>query len=967
MPRSKSKTNRANPVRAGRATPSRSYTDEWPLTEIFYVSLFFFLYASLTLWRPLTHPEEIPCWFAKLDFSIHYAFKTYWVNSLKALNPALWNPYVTTGIPFPAHPSVGAFSPFNLLHLVFSPPFAFTLQNLAHVWLAAFGMYVLMKALNCRWEASVLAGLAFGFQGYFFLHNSLGLLPLWWAACWIPWVLYFLQTAVAQNKFHRILAASACASLSFFEGYPQITLYTIMLSCLFIFYSWASRSSSFWKMLSMSLLFVAGFLALAACQLLPASEFVRLSNRSGWGYQEIMIEYLRPSDWLCFLNPFHLCDPNLGHEPGFWGNKALEEMTNYIGLAPFFLFVIGSFLWGKLHRLHGWFTGMAVLFWLLAMGESTIFTKYLFLAFCKFVPTLSQHRNIGRMAVIATFCMAVVAGLALDWVIRRFLAPRKNGTTTEKKRSPTFLYWLAPALIALTAANLWVIANPFWSSTRNWYADTTKVFPRPFIDRVLDDKAYPRIQPADYTNSNILFKVAQLRSSDMTFVKEAGWIQQTYFDNEDTPITDLAAMKYACCLPSPRSNRWKEVEPEGHFVNEKAYPRAFLVGGARLASSAQEALAMILNGRVDPQKEVLLEHSPIPFEGKPAFLGAAEITRYEDNRVDLHFSAPQSCYLLLSDTFFPGWKASLNTKTVPIFRADAAFRAVYIPSAGEHHVEMVYRPIWLYTGVAVSFPAWVLLVYFWIRKRDKSLNQFMALALRIQAARNKVISKKWFGRKRSGTSSFFFHWVFPSLFLFAVLLAAQGIRVALKPSSTPTKTAPAASSIQAPPPGASASKPNADLPSTDKGEHPRMTLSLEFNGIKSKWGYSGWAVDGGANPSVNKGIMGGDLVINGQVYRKGIGTHAPSEIVFDLGKKVRRFSCRVGANETGRDLERIYFRVLADGKKLFRSPIMAYNTPAIPVDLDVTDVEELSLKVDYVANDSWGHADWVDIKFEKAE
>jgi hypothetical protein len=963
MSRSESKSNRASHVRAHQNVPAQAF----PLSEAFFVSLFFFLYSALSLWRPLTHPEELPCWFAKLDFSIHYAFKTYWVESLKALNPALWNPYVTTGIPFAAHPSVGAFSPFNLLHLVFSPPFAFTLQNLAHVWLAAFGMYVLMKSLNCGWEAGVLSGLAFGFQGYFFLRNSLGLLPLWWAACWIPWALFFLMKAVDQKKPAWILAASACVSLSFFEGYPQITLYLLMLCCFFILYSGLRRLIAFWEMLLMGLVFAAGFLLLAACQLFPSWEFVHLSNRSGWGYPEIMIEFLKPTDWLCFLNPYHLCDPQLGVEPGYWGNKALEETTNYIGLVPFFLFAAGCFLWGKLGRLHGWFTGMAVLFWLLAMGESTFLTKKLFQVFCEIIPTLSQHRAVGRMAVVATFCMAVVAGLVLNWLIRRYLSPGKPGKAAQKNRAHSLLYWLAPALIILTAFNLWVIANPFWSSTWNWFADKSKIFPSPFIEQVLSDKNYPRIQPSDYTNSNILFKLAQLRSSDLTYVKEAGWIQQAYFDNEDTPITDLAAMKYVCCLQSPHSKRWKEVEPKGHFVNEKAYPRAFLVGGARPASSAQEALAMILNGRVDPQKEVLLEHSPVPLEGKPAFLGEAKITRYEDNRVDLHFSAPQPCYLLLSDTFFPGWKASLNAKTVPIFRADAAFRAVYIPSAGEHHVEMVYRPIWLYTGVAVSFPAWVLLVYFWIRKRDKSLNRFMALALWIQTAWNKVISKKWFGRKRAGTSSFFFRWVFPSLFLLAVLLAAQGVRVALRSSGAPSKTAPAASSIQAPPPGASASKPNADLPSTDRGEHPRMTLSLEFNGIKSKWGYSGWAMDGGANPSVNKGIMGGDLVINGRVYRKGIGTHAPSEIVFDLGKKVRRFSCRVGANETGRDLERIYFRVLADGKKLFQSPTMAYNTPAIPVDLNVTGVEELSLKVDYVENDSWGHADWVDIKFEKAE
>jgi hypothetical protein len=965
MPRSQSKKNRFFPIRSDRNTLFPANTPLFSLSEAFWVSLFFLFYSALSLWRPLTHPAEIPCWFAKLDFSIHYAFKTYWIESLKALKPALWNPYVTTGIPFLAHPSVGAFSPFNLIHMLFTPAFAFTLQNLAHLWLAAFGMYVLLKSLNCRWEAGVLGGLAFGFQGYFFLRNSLGLLPLWWAACWIPWVFFFLMRAVSQKKIGWIMASSACAALCFFEGYPQIALYTLMLSGFFILYCAIRRLIAFSEMLWMGLFFAAGFLLLAACQLLPSLQFVNLSNRSGWGYAEIMIEYLKPMDWLCFLNPYHLCDPKLGYEPGYWGNRALEETTNYIGLAPFFLFIAGFFLWRKLPRLLEWFMGMAVLFWLLAMGQSTVFTKYLFLGFCQVVPTLSQNRCVGRMAVGATFCMAVVAGLVLDWAVRRFLTPGDRGKTPRRKRAHRLLYCLAPALLVLTAANLWLVSNPFWSSTYNWYADKGKIFTRPFIDRVLNDRTYPRIQPADYTNSNILFKVGQLRSSDYTYVKEAGWIQYAYFDNEDTPITDLVALKYVCCLQSPHSNRWKEVEPRGHFVNEKAFPRAFLVGGAKPAPSAQDALAMMLDGRADPKKEVLLERSSVPFEGKPAFLGEAEITRYEDNRVDFRFNSPSPCYLLLSDTYFPGWKAGLDGKPVPLLRADAAFRAVFIPSAGEHLVKMVYRPGWVFTGAALSFPAWLLMVYFGIRRRDRSVNWFKVLADFTQTAWSKVSPEKWMGMKRAGKSRLLFRWAFPVVLLLAVVLTARSVRFALRTAGEPPKAVPAESNDKAPPPSAPAPKTGTNLPSTDYGEHPRMTLTLQFDGVKSKWGYSGWAVDGGANPNVNQGIMGGDLVINGQVYRQGIGTHAPSEIVFDLGKKVKRFSCRVGANETGRDLERVRFRVLADGKKLFQSPVMAYNMDAIPVDLDVGGVQELSLRVDYVENDSWGHADWVDIKFEK--
>jgi len=48
-------------------------------------------------------------------------------------------------------------------------------------------------------------------------------------------------------------------------------------------------------------------------------------------------------------------------------------------------------------------------------------------------------------------------------------------------------------------------------------------------------------------------------------------------------------------------------------------------------------------------------------------------------------------YLVLSDTWVPGWKATLDGRDVPVIRADFAFRAVKVPP-GEHEVRMDYRP-----------------------------------------------------------------------------------------------------------------------------------------------------------------------------------------------------------------------------------------------------------------------------------
>ena len=76
--------------------------------------------------------------------------------------------------------------------------------------------------------------------------------------------------------------------------------------------------------------------------------------------------------------------------------------------------------------------------------------------------------------------------------------------------------------------------------------------------------------------------------------------------------------------------------------------------------------------------------------------------RYQWNSVELEASANRESLLVLTDTWFPGWTATVNGKEVPIYRANSYFRAVPL-SPGLNRVKFVYRP-WQFTaGCAVTF------------------------------------------------------------------------------------------------------------------------------------------------------------------------------------------------------------------------------------------------------------------------
>ena len=79
----------------------------------------------------------------------------------------------------------------------------------------------------------------------------------------------------------------------------------------------------------------------------------------------------------------------------------------------------------------------------------------------------------------------------------------------------------------------------------------------------------------------------------------------------------------------------------------------------------------------------------------------------EDDRPEglrLRVSTPSPTTLVVRDTFFAGWRATVDGAPAPVWRADLLFRAVPVP-AGEHVVEMTFRQATYETGRTISVVA----------------------------------------------------------------------------------------------------------------------------------------------------------------------------------------------------------------------------------------------------------------------
>jgi Bacterial membrane protein YfhO len=85
--------------------------------------------------------------------------------------------------------------------------------------------------------------------------------------------------------------------------------------------------------------------------------------------------------------------------------------------------------------------------------------------------------------------------------------------------------------------------------------------------------------------------------------------------------------------------------------------------------------------------------------------GAARIVDYEAERVVVETDSRGRALLVLTDSWFPGWKAKVDGDDADVHRVDYVIRGVSVP-AGSHRVEFTYAPAswragWIVSGVAL--------------------------------------------------------------------------------------------------------------------------------------------------------------------------------------------------------------------------------------------------------------------------
>jgi alpha-galactosidase len=129
--------------------------------------------------------------------------------------------------------------------------------------------------------------------------------------------------------------------------------------------------------------------------------------------------------------------------------------------------------------------------------------------------------------------------------------------------------------------------------------------------------------------------------------------------------------------------------------------------------------------------------------------------------------------------------------------------------------------------------------------------------------------------------------------------------------------------------------------------------SLDVSRIEQGWGQA----------RSNRSVDNRRMMIAGQRYQNGIGTHANSSIPLLLDGNGVELSGRAGLDDETNGRGSVVFQITADGKEIWTSGLMRPGDAAKEFTLDVKEVKSLVLlALDGGDGFDYDHADWVDLK-----
>lgn len=648
------------------------------------------------------------------------------------------------------------------------------LEVFVHFLLVAGGAYLLARRLTGHRYGGLLAAITFTFSGYLTGYPPLQLTFLE-SQAWLPPILLFWEIAATRWSQGRLrstgswaVAAGLLWGVSILGGSAQSSLimfYGVLAFALFRLWPLARTSRrNMATLLGLLVAFVAVGCGVAALQLLPTLEMLPLSARAGISFEEAGRGFT-PYDLLQLLYPA------VGGQ-----FQALYVGILPLGLAALALLVVrrdprtppGS---QRAITFWGW-SGLVAL--LLSFGKHTSFFAVPYLLAPGWKLFREQERNIA-WAVLAAALLAGygMAWLCQHW--RQAGAATPDAESAGDKAVQKRLLWAYGSAATATGVLALVFfvgyqagKDPFWGFTSasllmavllllaiitlrqrqpalllavvvlDLFTLNGGRFAGPYLDSAMLPEAL-RSHPAlvillaDQAQSNDIFRVVNddvlppnygaivgledvYGTSPLTLEGYRQWRQSLPLARSWLLLNVKYVITPQQALTMPADRLWEGQNADGAPIYlyrlAQPGPRAWFAGRAILQPNTEQALAQVAAPEFDPASEVVVSAIPPGFDSADKCEGSIIWRQRQPEHLSLEARVDHPCFLVLSELFYPGWRADVDGAATAILRADGVLRAIPLP-AGSHQITFTFRPRSFYGGVLLTFLT-LLLVLAWL-------------------------------------------------------------------------------------------------------------------------------------------------------------------------------------------------------------------------------------------------------------
>src|SRR5665213_1093716 len=691
------------------------------LTKRTAVAAGLFLLLAAVYWRLLFFPSHF-VWFDHYDLTeLQIPRLQFFARSLHAGHFPLWNPYIWLGQPVLGSGQPGPLNPLMILFATFLPLrdglLSFAELNWLYVvlhFLAALFAYRFCRYLALPVLPSLLGAVAFSCTGFL---GSAAWLDITSAVALTPLIFYFAFRLWTEDGMLKSAAPLGFVlGLSWWTGHHEIP----MILCYAVLFGSAcvAATGKSWRVVQGTILAFALAVPISAMQTLPFYEFGHASRR-----------------WVGAVNPIGWADkvpyevharyslPWLGLAEFFAPGGAPEDhWTAFAGVTILVLAIAALiYRWSDRRvRMLGFLTLGSVLY---ALGTNTPLHRLAY----QFLPLVEKARSPGRGIFLAGFALSALAAVGADLVIRG-LIPRKaiwipavaalamlgvywSGRVPEME-FPIQSHFVVKGLIAAI-----VLGVLMWRKFAVWPG----VVLRALV--VMEAGTVAAHRMTDLHSAVVAPSLTKYASLAKTLPRSGEGRIAADYNSLYTDLGDLYGVdvlqSFVSAVPEHvlrfdfQTARTQQLL--GVTSVAGAMPRTWIVHHVIQAKDVDDLKRLIEDHSTNFATTAVTLEAPLSLEE----CGDSRVISFDRPDSDtLRINADLACrgLLVVSETFYPGWEATVDGKPEPIHEVFGALRGVVL-DAGNHRVEMRYRPGVVRLGVWLSFPAIALSLLLIVRSR----------------------------------------------------------------------------------------------------------------------------------------------------------------------------------------------------------------------------------------------------------